>query len=146
MSAVARRYYVRALDQLQRGELDAARADFGNALELSPRFAEARAAYATSLAHAGDAPRAAQLVRAGLAHENRPRSRLLLISTLGEILIASSDYRGAEEAYRQATELGSSLGLSTTWQLHDRLARLRAKTGRFAEALEELLAAARATR
>jgi hypothetical protein len=28
--------------------------------------------------------------------------------------------------------------------LHDRLARLRAKTGRFAEALDELLAAARA--
>jgi tetratricopeptide (TPR) repeat protein len=146
LSAVARRYYVRALEQLQRGELDAARADFGAALELAPRFAEARVAYATSLARAGDAPRAAQLLRAGLMQETRPRARLLLESALGEVLIASSDYRGAEEAYRHATELGRSLGLSTSWQLHDRLARLRAKTGRFAEALDELLAAARARR
>lgn len=146
MSAVARRYYVRALEQLQRGDLETARADFGNALELAPGFAEARVAYATSLARAGDASRAAQLLRAGLANENRPRSRLLLVSALGEILIASGDYRGAEEVYRQATELGASLGVSTTWQLHDRLARLRAKTGRFGEALDELLAAARARR
>ena len=147
MSAVvARRYYVRALEQLQRGELEDARVNLGLAYESAPRFAEARVAYATSLAHAGDAPRAVQLLRTGLADENRPRSRLLLVSALGEILIAGGDYRGAEEAYRQATELGCSLGLSTTWQLHDRLARLRAKTGRFGEALDELLAAARARR
>ncbi len=145
MSAVARRYYVRALEQLRRGDVTDAREDFRAALELAPTFTEARIAYATALARTGDAPRAAQLIRTGLARPGlRDRERIVLQRTLGDILIAAGDYRGAEEAVFQAARIGDRIGQPQV-DLHDRLARLRAKTGRFAEALDELLAAARGT-
>ena len=144
MSAVARRYYVRAVEQLRRGDLEAARDDFRAALELAPSFVEARVAYATGLARTGDASRAAQLLRTGLQRETRPRARMALESALGDVLIAASDYRGAEAAFVAAAQSGDALGVPQTAALHDRLARLRAKTGRFEEALDELLAAARA--
>ena len=69
----------------------------------------------------------------------------VLHCTAGDVLIAAGDYRGAEEAFSIASESGASLGIPQS-DLHDRLARVRAKTGRFAEALDELLAAARAHR
>lgn len=56
------------------------------------------------------------------------------------MLIAGGDYSGAEAAFAQASQLGASRAL------HDRLARLRAKTGRYADALGELLRAARPPR
>ena len=143
MSAVARRYFVRAVEGLRRGDGDSARDDFRAALDLVPSFVEARVAYATALARSGEAPRAVQLLRAGLAAEQRPRRRLLLESALGDVLIAAGDYRGAEEAFVSASRLGGELGVKLA-ELHDRLARLRAKTGRFEEALDELLLAARA--
>ena len=144
MSAVARRYYVRATELLKRGDLDSARDDFRAALDMAPMFVEARISYATVLARIGEASRAAQVLRAGLQNERRPRSRLSLESALGDVLIAAGDYRGAEEAFTSAARTGGDLGLPQA-ELHDRLARLRAKTGRFEEALDELLAAARAT-
>ena len=144
MSAIARRYYVRAVEQLRRGDQEQAREDFRAALELAPSFAQARVAYANALARSGDAPRAAQLLRNGLG---RPgiggRERLGLLRALGDVLIAANDYRGAEEAFFEAARVGDGIGLPQV-DLHDRLARLRAKTGRFPEALDELLAAARA--
>lgn len=149
MSAVARRYYVRALEALPHGQLDEARGHLRAALELAPYFGEARIAYATLLARHGEAPRAAQLLRDGLRGEGYgaasglgPRARLGLLRALGDVLIAAGDYRGAEDAFTQATAVGDEVGLPQG-DLHDRLARLRAKTGRFAEALDELLAAAR---
>jgi tetratricopeptide (TPR) repeat protein len=143
MSTVARRYYVRGLEQARRGNMDDAADDFRAALELAPTFTEARIACASSLARSGDAPRAAQLVRNGLARSGiRDRERLALCRALGDVLIATGDYRGAEEAYHDAARTGDRIGIPQT-DLHDRLARLRAKTGRFAEALDELLAAAR---
>ena len=130
MSApVARRYFVRGRELLKRGEIDSACLEFGNALELVPDFVEARVGYALTLARV-DPPRAAQSLRSGL---NRPNvrsgaGRRQLLCALGDVLLTSGDYPGAEAAYEEATALGAA-------NLHDRLGRLRAKTGRFAEAL-----------
>jgi thioredoxin-like negative regulator of GroEL len=139
LSAVARRYYVRALEALRRGETESARDDLRGALELAPGFVAARIAWASVLAATGDSPGAAALLRDALAAERRPRARAALLRALGEVLISVGDYRGAEQAL---TDAGAP---ADAW-LHDRLARLRAKTGRFPEALDELLAAARASR
>lgn len=148
MSAVARRYYVRAIEGLRRGEVDAALSDLRAALELAPYFINARVAYASLLARGHEAVRAAELLRDGIADEQRagrPHSRgsIALWRTLGEVLIATGDYRGAEAAFSSAAEAGQRAGVPQR-DLADRLGRLRAKTGRFAEALEQLLVAARA--
>lgn len=136
MSApVARRYFVRGRELLKRGELDSACSEFGNALELVPDFVEARVGYALTLARI-DPPRAAQSLRSGLNRGPRPSQRKQLLCALGDVLLTSGDYPGAEAAYEEATTLGAT-------RLHDRLGRLRAKTGRFAEAISELLLAAR---
>lgn len=143
VSAVARRYYVRGVEELRRGDVEQAREDFRSALELAPTFGEARIAYAHALARTSEAPRAAQLLRTGLGRPGiRDRERTALLRALGDVLIAAGDYRGAEEAYFEASRAGDRVGIQQV-DLHDRLARLRAKTGRFAEALDELLAAAR---
>jgi tetratricopeptide (TPR) repeat protein len=137
MSAtVARRYFVRGREQLRRGDLDSACQEFGAAVELVPTFVEARVGYALTLART-DPPRAAQSLRAGLGRAERPSERRQLLCALGDVLLTSGDYLGAEEAYSDAIALGAL-------HLHDRLGRLRAKTGRFAEALDEMLRAARA--
>lgn len=146
MSAVARRYYVRAVEQMRRGEMDDATEGFRVALDMAASFVEARVAYSNALARTGDAPRAAQTLRTGLARPGiRERERLTLLRALGDVLIAAGDYRGAEEAFHSAARAGDEIGIPQL-DLHDRLARLRAKTGRFGEALDELLAAARGSR
>ena len=58
MSAIARRYYVRAVEALRRGELDGARDGLRGALELAPGFIAARIAFASLLARNGEAARA----------------------------------------------------------------------------------------
>lgn len=146
MSAVARRYFVRASEELRRGDLESARDNFRAALELAPMFVEARIGYATALVRTREAGRAAQVLRDGLDDEKRPQSRLVLESALGEVLITLSDYRGAEQAFSSVAQASEALGLPANASLHDRLARLRAKTGRFREALDELLVAARGRR
>ena len=149
MSSVARRYFVRATELMRRGDHEQARDEFRAALELAPMYVEARVSYAHAIARGGDGARAAQLVRAGLGRPGlRDPERLLLLRALGDVLIASgtaADYRAAEEAYNDGARLGEAIGQPQI-DLHDRLARLRAKPGRFAEAIEELLAAARTTR
>jgi tetratricopeptide (TPR) repeat protein len=136
MSApVARRYFLRGREQLRRGELDSACQEFGSAVELVPDFVEARVGFALTLARV-DPPRAAQSLRNGLNRRvTRPQRRQLLCA-LGAVLLTSGDYPGAEAAYDEAVGLGAT-------GLHDRLGRLRAKTGRFADAISELLLAAR---
>ena len=144
MSAIARRYYVRAREEVRRGDLEQARENFRNALELAPMFNEARIAFAHALARGGDATYGAQILRSGLGRPGlRGLERLALQRALGDVLIAAGDYRAAEEAYSEAAAAGEWAGMPPV-DLHDRLARLRAKTGRFPEALSELLAAARA--
>jgi Flp pilus assembly protein TadD len=136
MSApVARRYFLRGRELLKRGDSDSACQEFGNALELVPEFVEARIGFALTLARV-DPPRSAQSLRSGLSRRVTPVQRRQLLCALGDVLLTSGDYPGAEAAFDEAVALGAT-------QLHDRLGRLRAKTGRFAEALDELLLAAR---
>jgi Tfp pilus assembly protein PilF len=145
LSAVARRYYVRATAALRRGDTETARDDLRAALDLAPSFVAARVAYASLLGRTGDPHRAAQVLREALASELRPTARLAIERTLGDVLIATGDYRGAEACFTAAAAASASIGEADA-ALADRLARLRAKTGRFGEALEQLLVAARARR
>ena len=147
MSVIARRYFERAGEALRRGEVDTARDDLRAALEVAPYFVGARVAYAILLAREGSAARAAELLRAGIAAEQRAGrpatfATISLERTLGEVLIAASDYRGSEQAFARAAEAAAAAGLPQH-DLADRLARLRAKTGRYAESLDQLLIAAR---
>lgn len=138
MSAVvARRYFVRGRAQLGTGELEAASQSFAAAVELAPHFTEARVGAALTLAR-NDPPRAAQLLRTGLRTVARAGARRLLLVALGDVLTAGGDFAGADEAYAEASSLPGRHPLAA------RLARLRAKTGRYAEALATLAGASRA--
>jgi len=135
MSAVvARRYFARGKEQLRAGDLDAATQSFAAAVELAPYFVEARVGAALTLART-DPPRAAQLLRAGLRGLVRAGQRRLVLVALGDVLTAAGDFPGADEAYAQASQIPGRHPLAA------RLARLQAKTGRYAEALATLAAA-----
>jgi len=136
-AAVARRYFVRGREHLRRGDLDDAQREFGAAVELDPGFVEARIGYALTLGRI-DAPRAAQSLRAGLQRATRPGERQQLWTALGDALLTGGDFLGADEAYAEAVKLPG-----TVLRLHDRMARLRAKTGRIRESVDELLLAVR---
>jgi predicted Zn-dependent protease len=140
MSAlVARRYYVRGCDELRRGELDDACQDLQAAIQLIPSFYEARIAYATALLRLKDPPRAAQTLRAGMHYSPSGPGRAQLLRALGDALVFAGDFPGAETAFAET----KAVSASDSADLHDRVARLRARTGRFDEAFTELLAAAR---
>jgi len=136
-AAVARRYFVRGREKLRRGELDTACQEFGAAVELHPGFVEARVGYALTLVRT-DPPRAAQALRVGLSRASRPGERGPLLCALGDVLLIGGDFLGAEAAYTEAAGLPNA-----PKRLPDRLARLRAKTGKFPEAISEMLIAAR---
>jgi hypothetical protein len=136
MSSVARRYFLRGREAAKRGALDEAERELAAALELSPGFVEARVGHALAIVRS-DPPRAAESLRQGLARTTRRNERRLLLVALGDVLLGGGDFPGAEAAWSEATLLGATV------RLHDRLARLRARTGRFAEAFAEFLAAAR---
>jgi len=138
-AAVARRYFVRGREHLRRGEYDQAERELTSALELSPTFVEARIGYALTVCRE-DPPRAAQLLRTGLARTQRPSERRALLGALGDVQLAGGDFPGAEESYAEAARLAGPGGA----KLHDRLGRLHAKTGHHAQAIAELLAAASA--
>lgn len=143
MSAlIARRYYVRGCDELRRGELEDACQDLQAAIQLIPGYYEARIAYATALLRLKDPPRATQTLRAGLHYSPSGAGRGMLLRALGDALVIAGDFPGAEQAFAETTAVSAS----DSADLHDRLARLRARTGRFPEAFSELLAAARLTR
>lgn len=136
MSAlVARRYYLRGAEALQRREHDEAMGDFQAALELCPHFYEARVGVALALCRQGESARAANLLRGRLAEATELAERVALSQALAEALIASRDLLGAERALAEAVAGGAA-------GLHDPLARLRARSGRFSEAFAELLKAA----
>ncbi|HMU39403.1 MAG TPA: tetratricopeptide repeat protein [Pseudomonadota bacterium] len=143
MSALmARRYFTRGIAELRSNELDDACQDLQAAVQLVPSFYEARMAYATALLRLKDPPRAIQTLRAGLHYTANGRGRALLCRALGDALVAGGDFLAAEQAFAESQ--ASSPQASA--DLHDRLARLRARTGRFDEAFTELLAAARLTK
>jgi thioredoxin-like negative regulator of GroEL len=127
---------LRGREAAKRGAVDEAEREFGAAVELSPDFAEARVGHALALVRS-DPPRAAESLRQGLARAPRPNARRLLLVALGDVLLVAGDFPAAEQAWSEASLYGPTL------RLHDRLARLRSRTGRFAEAFAEFLAAAR---
>lgn len=143
MSApIARRYYLRALDELRRNELDDACQDLQAALQLIPSYYEARVAYAAALLRLKDPPRAVQTLRAGLHYNQAGAGRAQLMRALGDALVAAGDFPAAEQAFAET----SATTAADSADLHDRIARLRARTGRFQDAFNELLAAARLSR
>src|SRR5215467_14909761 len=106
MSAtVARRYFVRAHGELGRGEYEAAAESFRAAMDMAPAFLSARLGYAAALVRLGDTPRAAQVLRAGMARTSSDRGRAALLQMLGDVLVAGGDFFGAEDAYRQVAEI-----------------------------------------
>ncbi|MCS6913099.1 MAG: tetratricopeptide repeat protein [Myxococcales bacterium] len=142
MSAhLARHYYLRGRDKLGQGSLEDACQDMQAAIQLCPAFCEARLGYATALMRLGEAARAVQTLRAGLHYAAVSAERAALLRALSDALIMQEDFAGAEQALDEAM----ATGLQSA-DLHDRLARLRARTGRFAESFAELLRAAQLAR
>ncbi len=140
MSAtIARRYFVRAHAELGRGEYEAAAESFRAAMDLVPTFLSARLGYAAALVRLGDTPRAAQVLRAGVARVTNDRGRAALLQMLGDVLFAGGDFFGAEDAYRQVADIVPGSAAPSAG-----LARVHAKLGRYADSFAALLAAARA--
>ncbi len=143
MSALmARRYYTRGCTELRNNELDDACQDLQAAVQLIPSYYEARIAYASALLRLKDPPRAIQTLRAGLHYTTSGPGRALLCRALGDALVLGGDFLAAEQAFAES----QAVSPQDSADLHDRLARLRARTGRFDEAFTELLAAARLSR
>jgi tetratricopeptide (TPR) repeat protein len=139
-AATARRYYVRGNTEMGRGEYEAAAESFRAAMDMYAGFLSARLSYAVALARQGDAPRAAQVLRAGIAREERPKQRATLFLGLGDALVQGGDFFGAEDAYKQAKELVPGLSAADAG-----LARVHARLGRYGDSFAALLSAARAT-
>lgn len=140
MSSVARRYYERGRQSLDTGDLESAQEALRAALDLAPQFGNARVAYAVALARAGDCPRAAAVLRAGLGRASSPISAAAMYATLGDVLTLGGDFFGAEEAFQQAAatpgfEARSAAGLARTY----------AKLGRHADMARQLKLAAAAS-
>jgi thioredoxin-like negative regulator of GroEL len=137
MSAVARRYYERGRQALDTGDLESAQEALRAALDLAPAFGNARVAYAVALAKAGDCPRAAQVLRAGLGRATSPISAAAMNATLGDVLTLGGDFFGAEQAFQQAAQ---APGFEA--RVASGLARVYARLGRFPEMAAQLRRAA----
>lgn len=138
MSTAARRYYLRGRAALERGDTDVAIDSLASAIDLAPHFSDARLAYAVALCRLGDTPRAAQTLRAGLGYARSAASRAALSLSLGEVLTTAGDFLGAEDAFAQAASHPPFAARAAAGR-----ARVLAKTGRYADAVAAMLAAAR---
>lgn len=137
MSAVARRYYDRGRSALESGDLESAQESLRAALELAPAFGNARVAYAVALARAGDCPRAASVLRAGLGRTLSAISTAAMYATLGDVLTLGGDFFGAEEAFQSAAQTpGFEVRVASG------LARVYARLGRFRDMAAQLRRAA----
>lgn len=137
MSSVARRYYERGRASLATNDLESAQEALRAALDLAPQFGDARIAYGVALAKAGDAPRAAQVLRHGLGRASSPIAAAAMHATLGDVLVMAGDFFGAEEAFQAARatkgfEARAAAGL----------ARVYARLGRFGDMAAQLKLAA----
>lgn len=137
MSSVARRYYERGRASLDSGDLASAQEALRAALDLAPSYGNARVAYAVALARAGDCPRAAQILRAGVGHASSPISAAAMYATLGDVLTLGGDFFGAEQAFQQA---GNTPGFEA--RVASGLARVYARLGRYNDMATELKRAA----
>jgi tetratricopeptide (TPR) repeat protein len=137
LSAVARRYYVRGKAALDKNDLDTALEALRAAIDLVPAFSGARVAYAVALCRYGDVPRAAQILRAGLARPASPVAAAALWAALGDALTMAGDFLGAEDAFRQAEQHPAFAGRAAAG-----LARTYAKLGRYPDSFAHLARAA----
>jgi len=136
VSSVARRYYERGKSALEGGDLESAQESLRAALELAPLMGNARVAYAVALARAGDCPRAAQLLRAGVGRASAI-SAAAMYATLGDVLTMGGDFLGAEDAFAHAARTpGFEVRVASG------LARVYAKLGRMADMAAQLKIAA----
>lgn len=138
MSAVARRYYERGTLSLQQGDLENAQEALRAALDLAPNFGDARIAYAIALAKAGDCPRAATVLRAGLPRATSAISSAAMQATLGDVLVLGGDFFGAEEAFNQVAKVPGFEARAASG-----LARVYARTQRLPEMAASLIRAAK---
>jgi predicted Zn-dependent protease len=138
MSAVARRYYERGTLSLQQGDLENAQEALRAALDLAPNFGDARIAYAIALAKAGDAPRGASVLRAGLGRATSQISAAAMWATLGDVLTLGGDFFGAEEAFGQAGKVPGFEARAAAG-----LARVYARTQRVPQMAQSLIVAAK---
>lgn len=137
MSAAARRYYERGRAALDTGDLESAQEALRSAIDLAPHFGNARVAYAVALAKAGDCPRAANVLRAGLARASSPISAAAMYATLGDVLVLGGDFFGAEEAFNIAAQ---TPGFEA--RVASGLARVYARLGRYRDMAVQLRRAA----
>jgi tetratricopeptide (TPR) repeat protein len=137
VATLARRYYLRGRDALERGELETAEDQLRAAVELVPAFAPARIAWAIALCRRGESERAAQRLRAGIPRALTRWDEAALYAALGDALVASGELDPAADAYEQA-ELHPGFA--------DRAAagraKIWAKRGRYPEAIAALRRAA----
>lgn len=137
MSSVARRYYERGMHSLETNDLETAQESLRAALDLAPGFNNARCAYAVALAKAGDAPRAATVLRAGIPRATSPITAAALYATLGDVCVIGGDFFGAEEAFNMAAQTpGFEIRVASG------LARVQARLGRFRDMAQSLRRAA----
>ncbi|HEY1554567.1 MAG TPA: tetratricopeptide repeat protein [Kofleriaceae bacterium] len=141
MSAVARRYYERGRQALAGGDLESAQEALRAAIELAPQFGDARVAYAVALAKAGDCPRAATVLRAGIPRASSRISAAAMHATLGDVLVLGGDFFGAEEAFNAAAQ---TPGFEA--RVASGLARVYARLGRYADMAIQLRRAAQTAR
>lgn len=132
---------LRAVVRLEKGEVDAAAADFDAYRE---RLDEGTAPAAVYFHHAalaallgGDPPRAEELIRAGL--EAHPRSAPLFVLA-GAVAERRGDLANAERCYRRAAEEDPSFGLA-----HKNLGDIAYRRGLHEEAREHYERAVRLT-
>jgi uncharacterized protein HemY len=137
MSAVARRYYERGVAALETNDLETAQESLRAALDLAPGFGNARCAYAVALAKAGDAPRAATVLRAGIPRATSPISAAAMYATLGDVCVIGGDFFGAEDAFNAAAQ---TPGFEA--RVASGLARVHARLGRYRDMAQSLKRAA----
>jgi Flp pilus assembly protein TadD len=139
VSSVARRYYERGRAALDTNDLETAQESLRAALDLAPGFGNARVAYAVALAKAGDCPRAATVLRAGIPRASSAISAAAMYATLGDVCVMGGDFFGAEEAFNMA---GQTPGFEA--RVASGLARVHARLGRFRDMAEALKRASQA--
>jgi thioredoxin-like negative regulator of GroEL len=139
VSQVARRYYDRGRQSLDNGDLESAQEALRAALDLAPGYGNARVAYAVALARAGDAPRAAQILRHGIPRCLSKVSSAAMYATLGDVLVIGGDFFGAEEAFQMAAQ---TPGFEA--RVASGLARVYARLNRYQDMATQLKRAAAA--
>ena len=137
MSAVARRYFERGKQALDTNDLETAQESLRAALDLAPGFGNARIAYAVALAKAGDCPRAATVLRAGIPRATSPISAAAMYATLGDVCVLGGDFFGAEEAFGMCAQ---TPGFEA--RVASGMARVHARLGRYKDMATALRLAA----